>query len=237
MKMYATVLSGLLLLAPSLKVPAQPATPAHSPAQSGAAHPAQPALPPPSSLLEPSLTKVTDTLSGLNFEKWHRGTIREEASSNVTSIKHDLQENMPAMLKSADAAPQSISVAIPLAAHMNALYDVLLRVVEASRVSGPADQVSALEQALTDMGKARRAFEDRMQQTATVQEKEISALRSSISAQAAARPQSIPVPMVLPCGAFVTHHPVRRKPKPPEAAKPGTATQPAGTTTQQKKNP
>ncbi|MGA8041265.1 MAG: hypothetical protein WCA37_00540 [Terracidiphilus sp.] len=245
MKLHATVLSGLLLLAPSLKAPAQPATPAHSPAQSAAAHPAQPALPPPSSLLQPSLTKVTDTLSSLNFEKWHRGTIREEASSNVTSIEHDLQENMPPLMKSADAAPQSVSVAIPLAAHMNALYDVLLRVVEASRVSGPADQVSALEQALTDMGKARRAFEDRMQQTATAQEKEISTLRSSVTAQAAARPQSIPVPMVLPCGAFAPRHVVRKKSAPAATAKPGTTTQPAapqtskpaGTTTQQKKNP
>ncbi len=168
--------------------------------------------PAPSTLLQPALTAVQQTLSGLNFEKWRRGTIRDEASSNAASILKDIQENMPPLLKQVDGSPSSVSVAIPLSAHVNALYDVVLRVTEASRISGPGDQAAALQHALVELGKARRAFEDRMQQTATAQEKEIGALRTSLNTQAAARPQSIPVPMVLPCGAFTTRRVVRKKP-------------------------
>ena len=217
----ASLFSAVLALACALPVFSQAPAAPHSAARPGAA----PQAPPPSSLLQPTLGSVQKTLSTLSFEKWHRGTIREEASSNVGSMLHDIQENMPPLLKQVDGAPNSISVAIPVSAHVNALYDVLLRVVEASRVSAPGDQVTALEQALTDMSKARRAFEDRMQQTATAQEKEINALRTSLTAQAAQRPQTIPVPMVLPCGAFPTRHVVRKKPAtPPAQAKPGSVT-------------
>ena len=217
----ATLLSTVLALACALPVSSQAPVAPHAAAHPGAAPQAQL----PSSLLQPTLGQVQNTLSNLNFEKWRRGTIREEASSNVDSMLHDIQENMPPLLKQVDGAPNSVSVALPVSAHVNALYDVLLRVVEASRVSGPADQATVLEQALTGMSKARRAFEDRMQQNAAAQEKEINSLRTSLTVQAAQRPQTIPVPMVLPCGAFPARHVVRKKPvTPPAQAKPGSAT-------------
>jgi hypothetical protein len=212
MNMRHILFVGFLLIALQVHSPSQP--PAHSAPSSA------PAPPPPSTLLQPSLTTLDQTLSGLQFDHWRRGTIRDEAASNVSSIQKDIRENMPPLLKEADASPSSLSVAIPVLAHVNALYDVLLRVVEASRVSGPADQVTSLQQALSDMGKARRALEDQMQQNAAAHEKEVITLRARLNAQTAARPQTIPVPMILPCGAFVVHHPVKRKPK---AAAPGTA--------------
>ena len=221
MKGQASLLSAVLTLACALPVSSQAPVAPHAAAHPGAAS----QQPLPSSLLQPTLGVVQKTLSTLSFEKWHRGTIRDEASSNVGSMLHDIQENMPPLLKQVDGAPNSVSVAIPVSAHVNALYDVLLRVVEASRVSGPGDQAAALEQALNDMSKARRAFEDRMQQTAAAQEKEISTLRASLTTQAAQRPQTIPVPMVLPCGAFPTRHVVRKKAAaPPAQAKPGSST-------------
>lgn len=236
MNMRHILFVGLLLIALQVHSPSQPV--AHSAPSSAPA-------PPPSSLLQPSLTTVDQTLSGLQFEHWRRGTIREEATSNVSSIQKDIRENMPPLLKEADASPSSLSVAVPVLAHVNALYDVLLRVVEASRVSGPADQVTSLQQALSDMAKARRALEDQMQQTAAAHEKEIITLRARLNAQTAARPQTIPVPMILPCGAFVVHHPVKRKPKaaapgtPPAPAAPANAAKPAapGSTPQPKKTP
>jgi hypothetical protein len=207
MKWHTSLLIALIAVLYPQSVLAQAPPSAHA-----AAHASSTAQgPAPSTLLQPALTAVQQTLSGLNFEKWHRGTIREEATSNAGSILKDIQENMPPLLKQVDGSPSSISVAIPLSAHVNALYDVLLRVAEASRVSGPGDQAASLQQALVELGKARRTFEDRMQQTAMAQEKEMVALHSSLNLQAAARPQSIPVPMVLPCGAFPTHRVVRKK--------------------------
>lgn len=210
MKWQALLLSALVLFL--MPVPLRAQTPA---SPSVHAHPASPSqVAPPSSLLQPALTNLQQTLASLNFEKWHRGSIREEASSNVGSLLKDIQENVPLLLKQIDASPSSIPVALPVSAHMNALYEVLLRVEEASRVSGPAEQATALQDSLTDLSKARRAYEDRMQQTATVQEKEVNSLRSRLNREIATRPQSIPVPMVLPCGAFTVrrHHVVRKKP-------------------------
>ncbi len=221
MTMQATIFTGLLLLGTSLPSYAQTAPASNAVAQEAKAAPATPPAPLPSSILAPALHEVTTTLNGLNFDRWHRGSIREEASSNVDSILHDINERVPPLFKSADDAPYSISVDIPLSAHVNALYEVLLRVVEASRVVAPAEQITALQQCLEDLAKARRTFEDRMQQTATAQEKELGSLRSSLRAQAAQQPQTVAVPMVLPCGAFVVHHSVRKKRAPAPATKPG----------------
>jgi hypothetical protein len=243
MTMQATVLTGLLLLGTSLTSLAQAASAGKDVPQGGKAASSAPAVPPPSSILAPALQEVTTTLNSLNVERWHRGSIRDEASSNINSILQDINERVPPLFKSADAAPYSISVDLPLSAHVNALYEVLLRVVEASRVVAPAEQVTALQQCLEDLAKARRTFEDHMQQTATAQEKELRSLRSSLRAQAAQQPQTVAVPMVLPCGTFVVHHYVRKKRAPAPAAKPGApgsspasqSAKPAGSTQPQKK--
>ncbi len=243
MTMQATILTGLLLFGTSLTSLAQGAPAGKAVAQAGKAASATLTVPPPSGILAPALSEVTTTLKGLNFDRWHRGSIREEASSNVDSILQDINERVPPLFKSADAAPYSISVDLPLSAHVNALYEVLLRVVEASRVVAPADQVTALQQCLEDLAKARRNFEDHMQQTATAQEKELHSLRSSLRAQAAQQPQTVAVPMVLPCGTFVVHHYVRKKRAPAPAAKPGAPgsspasqqSKPAGSPQPQKK--
>lgn len=223
MKWRVSLLSALVVFCIPPQTHAQAQTAPTVSTQPGQA----PKVPLPSSLLNPTMAGVQQTLTDLNFEKWRRGSIRDEANSNAQSIINDIQENMPPLLKNADAAPSSVSMTLPLAAHVNALYEVLLRVVEASRVSAPGEQAATLQQSLLDMSKARRALEDQLQQNAAVQEKEINTLRASLTAQAAARPQAIPVPMVLPCGAFVVRRPVRRHTAPAATGKkPATSTTP-----------
>jgi hypothetical protein len=186
-----------------------------------------PLLVPVSGLLQPSLDTVHRTLDALRLEKWKKGTIRDEANQNISEIQHDLQANLPPLLHDADASPGTISKVLPLSRHVNALYDVLLRVVEAARVSAPDDQTAQLQQALVSLGNARLALGDRMQGSADALEKQVIDLRSTIQAQAARRSLE-PAPAALPCVPATPRKTTSKTRKP--AVKP-TPKPPATTTT------
>lgn len=162
---------------------AQTAAPAA--AQTQAPAPAAPATAPPpqsaSSLLQPSLDVVVNTLNAIKIDKWKRGSVRDEAEENVSSILRDVQTHLPPLMAAADAAPNSLSAAMPLVKHLDAVYDVLLRVEEGSRVAAPSEQVGALQQALTVFGTARFALDDALQNHAVMQEKQLTDLRVAVT--------------------------------------------------------
>ena len=182
---------------------------------------------PPSTLLKPSLETVQLTVSQLKLEKWKRGDVRDEARDNVAAILRDISEALPPLLHDADAASASLSKSLPVSRNVAALYDVLLRVEIAARMVAPTEQDTSLEQALTGLKKARAAFDDRMEETATAQEKQVSDLRSTVQAQASVKCPAPPPAPVCPAPA-----PAKKVRKP--AAKPANpapqTTTPAPTT-------
>lgn len=134
-----------------------------------------------STLLQPSIDSVVNVLNSLRIDKWKKGSVREEAGQNVASILRDIQSNLPPLMGAADAAPGSLSAAMPLVKHLDALYDVLLRVEEASRIAAPSEQISQLQDALTVFGTARFALDDALQKQAAAQEKQVSELRAALA--------------------------------------------------------
>jgi hypothetical protein len=151
----------------------------------------------PSGLLQRSLDEVQQTVGAVRLDKWKRGTVRDEAGTNIDAIQRYMQGTLPAMLKEADAAPAALTKVLPLSRNVDALYDVLLHVVEAARVSAPGDQVGQLQQAMGDLEKARIALDSQIQQTADSQEKQIIQLRTTVqnqevSLRAAATPPPAP---------------------------------------------
>ncbi len=208
---------------------------AQPPANGAPALDAAPAPLPVSGSLKPSLDNVQRTLDGLRLEKWKRGSVREEANNNIGEIVRDLATNLPGLLQEADAAPGSLSKVLPLSRHVNALYDVLLRVAEAARVAAPDDQAAQLQQALIGLGNARLALEDRMQGSADALEKQVTDLHNALRTQAARN--SAPVPAALPCVPATTHRTTTKTRKPaagtpakkPAAATPATANSPTNT--------
>jgi hypothetical protein len=203
-------------------------SPAASNSPSGA-----PAAPAPSSILQPSLDTVRQTLSGLRVERWKHGSVRDEASSDINSISADLQQRVPALLKDADAAPGSLSKTLPVSRHLDALYDVLLRVVEAARMAAPDDQANQLRNALENLEKARLALDDSMETIAGSQEKQLVDLRVTVQKQAAFKcPAPPPAPV---CPKAEPKRPVRRKPAGQPVPSGGTAQKaPASGTSTQK---
>jgi len=212
---FASLSAGSSAQVPAAQVPARPVTPQNA----GSAPQAI------SGLLQPAFDTVSRTLDGVHIDKWKKGSIRDEASANIDSIRKDLRTNIPQLLQEADAGPGTVGKLLPLSNHLAAVYDVLLRVSEASRVSGPDDQAAQLQQALLSLSKARLALNERVQGSADALEKQVADLRATIQQQAAQR-AAAPVPVALPCVPAPTKKPAAKTHK--AVAKPGTtATPPA----------
>ena len=187
---------------------------AQSPASS---MPIPTAAPLPSGLLTPSLDTVQRIVGAVKLEKWKKGTVRDEAGGNIDDIVRDLQTSLPPLLTAADAAPETISKMLPVTRNIDALYDVLLRVVEAARVTAPAEQVTPLEQSLISLGSARKALVDRLQDEAVAQEKQLSDLRSALQAQAATKSTANSTAATPACAAPTPTRKPRKKVVPPSS--------------------
>jgi hypothetical protein len=203
---------------------AQPASSASAstpaPAPPPAAAPAPP-LPTYTDLLKPSLSGLYGTLSDLRIEKWKGGSVRAEAEHDTASIVDDLNEKVPGLLKDADAEPTRVNAALALARNFAAVYDVSLRVLDASRIAAPADQAAKIQDALNSLAAANRALYDRLEQTAAAQEKHIGDLETRLKAQqeAALHPVEVTAPPPV-CPAPVKKAVVKRKPAAKPAQKP-----------------
>ncbi|MGA2807788.1 MAG: hypothetical protein ABSE87_06610 [Terracidiphilus sp.] len=171
-----------------------------------------------SGLLQPALDTVQQKVGAVRLEKWKRGTIREETAEDIDSIQRDLQNTLPPMLRQADDVQGTVSNVLPISRNINSLYDVLLRVVQAARISGLPDDIVQLQQALIGLGSARRALDDRLQEAATAQEKQLVDLRRTVKAQAAIKCPAVPPPATPACATATP--PKRPKKKPAAPAKP-----------------
>ena len=198
----------------SLACPAQPTpSPAQPTASSAAPVGPSPASHSVSEALQPSLDTVHQTLQSLRLDKWKKGTVRDEAGANIDSILRDLRVNMPPLLEAADAAPGTVSKLLPVSGHVDALYDVLLRITEASRVAGPTTRPhnSSRPCSVSAMRASRSTIASRG--SAGALEKQVIDLRATIERQAAARPAA-PAPAAFPCLPPPTAQPEPTSPPP-----------------------
>jgi len=213
--------------APAAKPPAPAvASPAaQGQAAQGQAAPAVASPAGPGSALQPAIVAVQETIATVKVEKWKRGSVRDEAGDHIGVLLRDLRDTMPPLITAADAAPNAVSAQLPLSRNVDAVYDILLSVVEAARVSGPPAQVTDLDQALRSLNTARVTFDEHLQQLSEVAEKQITDLQATVKAQAAVKCPVLPPPVVPVCPAPPpVKKPVHRKPKPPAATTPGTTT-------------
>jgi len=200
---------------------ATPSAPAASPAPAASLSPGS-----PSASLQPSLDAVQQVLIALKMDKWKKGTVRTETSDKIALIIKDLHETLPPLMSAGDAAPGLISNQLPVSRNVGALYDVLLRVFEAARVSAPPEQIARLDQVLAALNTARVAYDDRLQDSAVAVEKQVGDLQNTVKSQAAFK-CSTPAPVMVPvCPPPPTAPKVRRKPKPPATTTPQTTPAP-----------
>lgn len=170
----------------------------------------------PSDILQRSLDEVRITVGNVKIDKWKRGSVRDEAGNNIDAIQRDLQGTLPGLLKDADSAPGTLTKVLPLSRNVDALYDVMVHVVEASRVVGTSENVGQLQQALTDLEKARVVLDNQIQQTADMQERQVVELRNTVQKQDASLRAAATPPPAPKCPAPV---PAKRR----RAAKPAAS--------------
>lgn len=183
--------------------------------------------PTPSGLLKPSLESVHQAVTALKLERWKRGTVRDEAGEDAQKILVDLETNLPPLLTAADSQPEKISNELPVSRNIDALYDVLLRVFEAARVSAPPEQITQLDEALSSLNNARLALDGRLRESAASLEKQVSDLQSALQAQDALK---CPAPKPAPALPFCLEpKPVRRPAKKPVQPASPPAKTPAAT--------
>lgn len=179
------------------------------------------AAPTASSILQPALAQLQNSLEAVHLDKWKApGPVREDASSNIGSIRRDLDGTLPTLLATADTAPGSVSRNFPVFRNVDALYDVLLRVTETAELAAPEAESAGLQAALSTLEDARRTLGDRIEQGAEAQEQQTAELGARLRsvATAPAQPATTHVHVVddgqSPKPAAVTHH--RKKSSHPE---------------------
>jgi len=186
----------------------------------------------PSDILQRSLDEVRITVGNVRLDKWKRGSVRDEAGTNIDAIERDLQGTLPALLKDADSAPGTLTKVLPLSRNVDALYDVMVHVVEAARVVGTSENVGQLQQALTDLEKARVVLDNQIQQTADMQEKQVLDLRNTVQKQDASLRAAATPPPAPKCPAPSTT--TRRRRSKPSASKTNSNPAPGTPSTQSK---
>ena len=220
----------LVVLPPVAAIDLSGQVPATAPtaAASQAVGSTQPDAPFATSALEPAVGRLRQTMGMLHIEKWKTSQgAREESLANIGSIQRDLDATLPPLLQTADSAPGSVTALLPAFRNVNALYDVVLRVTEVSKLAAPQQQSGALTDALKSLDEARRQLGDKVQEAAVSGEQQVKDLQKVVSS----RPPAMAAPVAPPpqAAAVETHPKKKRKPavKPAQTASPAAAPQPS----------
>lgn len=214
----------------ALTVPALAQTPAQAPAQPSALPPGAPtsgqAGTGPTATLTPAVLQVREAITGLNPNKWKApGPVQQEMTGNIASIQRDIDSTLPGLLTTADRNPASVQDVLPAYRNVEALYDVLLRVTEVSKLAAPAQQSGPLQQATNSLDDARRALGDQLQIAAGNQTKAIVSLQTQLQT-ATSKPAA---PQTVAAAAACPQTPAVAPKKRATAPKPKPATPPAAT--------
>lgn len=166
-------------------------TPAADP--QGAAHSLPTVL--PSAMLQPVLSDVQTSTSGLNISRWKApGGVRDAAQQNVDSIQRDLGNTLPGLIAQADAAPGSVPASFAVYRNIDALYDVLLRVSESADLAAPENEANSVDSSLQKLEAVRAQLGDSILRNSQHNEAQVIALEAAVrsaktAAAAAAQPK------------------------------------------------
>src|SRR5438874_1791262 len=129
-------------------------------------------------------------IAKLRIEKWKTDSSdKQQAQANADSVQRNMTAALPGMIASVRTAPQDMTATFKLYRNLNALYDVIKTLTEASAAFGPKQDYQTLAQYADAVDGYRRNLADYMEILATSKEGELARLRSQTrNAQAAATP-------------------------------------------------
>lgn len=156
--------------------------------------PAAQAAPSPAAL-QSLLSKIDQTaqyaaqdINRLRIDKWKADSSdKQQAQANADSVQRNLTAALPGMTAAVRTAPQDIGANFKLYRNLNALYDVMKTVTEASAAFGPKQDYAVLAQYADQIDGYRRNLADYMEALTSSQNAELLQYRSQArAAQAAA---------------------------------------------------
>lgn len=133
-------------------------------------------------------------LKSLRIDKWKTDSgTKQQAQQNVDSLSRNLTQALPGMIQQVRANPASVSAQFKLYRNVNALFDVLSTMTEATGTFGSKNEAQTLSSALNTFDQARLALAGRLENATAQQDAEIARLRGQVlQAQAAARAAATP---------------------------------------------
>jgi len=170
--------------------------------------------------LEQASQATQGDLSKLRIEHWKTDSnTKRQTQADVESIQRNLQGALPAIIAEMRSSPENLPSTFKLYRNLDALYDVMVSVVESAGAFGSKDEFQSLQNDLSSIEKDRHSFADRMDTLAGTKETELSHLRAQVqTAQALANappPKKIIVDDTAPTPPKKT---VKKKPVPRPSA-------------------
>jgi len=176
--------------------------------------------PPPTEALRPPLSQVSQTLSGVNVQRWKAPSeVKNSAQQDMDSILRDLNYTLPPLLDKAAASPGSIAATFEVYRNIDALYDVLLRVAETATLSGSENDAVNLQNVLQNLQGARRELGTSLMNLASSHDQELVKLRAAAATPPPPVKPVAPTKTVIDDGPPASGTPRHKKP-----AKPSTTT-------------
>lgn len=131
--------------------------------------------------LQSAATLTNADLSKLRIEKWKADSAsKQQAQSNTESIQRNLSSALPGMISAVRSAPQDLGAEFKLYRNLNALYDVMSSLTEATGAFGPKNDYEALAQRLETFDSVRRNLGDALEQLTASTQSQLDQLRAQV---------------------------------------------------------
>ena len=177
------------------------------------------------SQLEGASKNTQADLVKLRIERWKTdGATKKQTLGNVDSIQRNLHGALPEIIAQLRSAPESVPATFKLYRNLDALYDVLGSVVEATGAFGSKDDLQSLSNDLNSFEATRKQLGERIDNLATAKEADIARLRTELKTAQAQIPATPPKKIVVD-DTEPAKKPVTKKKAAPKST---TSSKPAG---------
>ena len=129
-------------------------------------------------------------IARMRIDKWKADSRdKQQAQANADSITRNVTEALPGMVGAVRTNPQDFAATFKLYRNLNALYDVMKTLTEASAAFNAKQDYQTLAPHTDSIDSYRRSLADYMESLAASKDAELVRLRSQAKAQAAAPPK------------------------------------------------
>src|SRR5215472_206250 len=150
------------------------------------------------SQLEATSKDTQSDLVRLRIEKWKAdGSYKKQALGNVDSIQRNLQGALPEMIGQLRNSPEDLPATFKLYRNLDALYDVMNIVAEATSSFGSKDDAQSISNDVSAFEGTRKQLAERIETLSSAKEQQITRLQEELKTARAEIPVAPPKKIVV----------------------------------------